>query len=531
MRQLETELTRGMYHPDEVIITASNCTAGISAAANPVLIRARSRFAVYSRAAVLQSFRCGMKKFLHVLALCLFGFAASAATRPNILFIVADDLSWHSTGFMGDPVVKTPNLDRLATNGVVFTHAAVTTSICMVSRASMLTGRYLSQMGGARVTPQTWPDTWPARLHAAGYYGGHIGKVHVQGPDASGYDFWAGRYGAYHWIKDESGHRIHSLQKDTDEALRFLKTRPKDKPFFLQVAYTVPHAEDNDPQQYLPMPQEEKLYIDDIVPVPKTANNDYWMKLPPFFRDQPNEGRKRWAWRFDTPEKYQVYTKNYYRLISGMDRSIGTIVNALQADGSAESTIVVFIGDNGYFLGEHGLADKWYAYEESVRVPLVVYDPRLAPKHRAKRCDDWVLNVDLAPTFCTWAGIEPSKSMQGRDFSPLLHGETPADWRTDFLYQFKWSSEIIPASEGVCSKDWKYVRWVVSNTEELFDLKNDPIEGHNVAGDPAHATDLAHSRARLATLRKEVGGATIEQLKNMPYGDPQSGSKNKVSEE
>jgi len=113
----------------------------------------------------------------------------------------------------------------------------------------------------------------------------------------------------------------------------------------------------------------------------------------------------------------------------------------------------------------------------------------------------------------------------------VITRKKPADWRTDFLYQFKWSSEIIPESEGVCSKDWKYVRWVVSDTEELFDLKNDPIEGHNVAGDPAHATDLAHSRARLATLRKEVGGATIEQLKNMPYGDPQSGSKNKVSEE
>lgn len=196
----------------------------------------------------------GVKPFLWFVCGWLCGLSAihsvaAELRQPNILFLIADDLSWHSVGFMGDPVVKTPNLDRLATEGIVFTHAAVTTSICMVSRASMLTGRWLSQMGAARVTPDTWPDTWPARLRAAGYYGGHIGKIHVQGQDASGYDFWAGRNGPYHWLKDPAGGRIHSIQKDTGEALRFLRERPKDKPFFLQVAYTVPHAEDADPDR------------------------------------------------------------------------------------------------------------------------------------------------------------------------------------------------------------------------------------------------------------------------------------------
>lgn len=317
-----------------------------------------------------------------VLLLFFLSFTAEAAQRPNTLFIVSDDQSWYSAGFMGDPLVKTPNLDRLAKKSVVFTHAAVTTSICMVSRASMLTGRWLSQMGAARVTSETWPDTWPARLRAAGYYGGHIGKIHVQGHGASGYDFWAGRNGAYHWLKDDSGRRIHSLQKDTDEALRFLRTRPKDKPFFLQVAYTVPHAEDRDPQQYLPMPQEENLYASDSVPLPKTGSEECWLRLPSFFRDQTNESRARWLKRFDTPEKYQTYTKNYYRLISGMDRSISVILEELLAQGCAGETVVVFTGDNGYFLGEHGLADKWYAYEESLRVPLIVYDPRLHAKYR-----------------------------------------------------------------------------------------------------------------------------------------------------
>lgn len=128
--------------------------------------------------------------------------------------------------------------------------------------------------------PKTWLDTWPARLRQAGYYGGHIGKVHVKGQQASGYDFWAGRDG-YAWLNDKStGQKIHSIQKDTDEALRFLKLRPKDKPFFLQVAYTVPHAEDEAPLQYLPMPQEQNLYANEVVPVPKTATEDHWRRLP-----------------------------------------------------------------------------------------------------------------------------------------------------------------------------------------------------------------------------------------------------------
>lgn len=454
--------------------------------------------------------------------------AETPGARPNILFLISDDHSWHSAGFAGDPVVKTPNLDRLAKDGVVFTRAAVTTSICMASRASYLTGQWLSRMGAARVTPQTWPDTWPARLRAAGYYGGHIGKVHVKGQDASGYDFWAGRNGPYHWLKDEAGGRIHSIQKDTEEAIRFLRSRPKDKPFFLQVAYTVPHAEDSAPEQYLPMPQEDSLYTDGRVPVPETATEEDWLRLPAFFRTGENESRIRWRKRFDTPEKYQAYTKNYYRLISGMDRSIGTILDALRAEGVADNTVVVFTGDNGYFLGEHGLADKWYAYEESLRVPLIAYDPRLPAERRGQRCDEWVLNVDFAPTFCALADVQAPATMQGRDFAPLLRGQRPSDWRTDFLYQFKWSSEIIPASEGVCSKDWKYIRWLATGTEELFDLRSDPHEVRNLASTPAHASELDRLRARYAVLKNEVGGTPLEKLKDMPFGEPKPARSRKT---
>jgi arylsulfatase A-like enzyme len=174
------------------------------------------------------------------------------------------------------------------------------------------------------------------------------------------------------------------------------------------------------------------------------------------------------------------------------------------------------------------LADKWYAYEESLRVPLIVYDPRLPGERFGQRCDDWVLNVDIAPTFCALAGVKPPAVMQGRDFTPLLRGETPAGWRTDFLYQFKWSSEIIPASEGVCSKDWKYIRWLSGNAEELFDLRKDPHEQNDLSRDPAHLADLTRLRARLAELKKEVGGSSIEELTNMPHGPGLPGGKGAV---
>ena len=455
-----------------------------------------------------------MKPLTLLLALLIVPFAglqAADTQKPNILFLIADDMSWHSAAFAGDPMVKTPNLDKLSHTGVTFNHAAVTTSICMVSRANFLTGRWLSQLGGARVAPENWPQTWPAQLRSAGYYGGHIGKVHVTGQNADGYDFWAGRHG-YAWLNDGMGGKIHSIQKDTDEALRFLNTRPKDKPFFLQVAYTVPHAEDGDPKQYLPMPQEHSLYADDHVTPPETSAEEFWLKLPSFFREGPNESRHRWTKRFDTPEKYQSYTKDYFRLISGMDRSIGVILDQLKTLGLADNTVVVFTADNGYFLGEHGLADKWYAYEESLRVPLIVSDPRLPASRRGERCDDWVLNVDYAPTFCALAGIKPPDIMQGRDITPLVQGQTPADWRTDLLYQFKWASENIPASEAVCSKDWKYIRWVATNTEELFDLRKDPHEKNDLSKNPANATDMTRLRERMASLKKEVGGSSIGKI-------------------
>jgi len=462
----------------------------------------------------------------------IVGFAQAATTyadtRPNILFLIADDQSWHSAGFAGDPLVQTPNLDRLAAESTVFTHASVTTSICMVSRATMLTGRWLSQMGAARVTPETWPNTWPAQLRASGYYGGHIGKVHVKGHTQDGYDFWEGRNGPYAWMKTSSGERIHTIEKDTNDAIRFLETRPKDQPFFLQVAYTVPHAEDGDPHQYLPMPQDESVYASETILAPATATEQHYQRLPEFLQRTSNESRRRWLKRFDTPEKVQTFTKNYFRLITGMDRSIGAILKELKNQGLDENTLIVFTSDNGYFLGEHGLADKWYAYEESLRVPLIVHAPKHPKEMQGIRRQELVLNVDFAPTFCEIAGIAPPSVMQGRSFLPLLTKNHATDWRQDFLYQFTWSQNDIPGAEAVCSKDWKYIRWIEGNTEELFDLRADPREERNLASDSAFSGQLQKLRGRLQSLQKEVGGTPVAELQNQPFGEPAAAKGNKA---
>ena len=153
-----------------------------------------------------------------------------------------------------------------------------------------------------------------------------------------------------------------------------------------------------------------------------------------------------------------------------------------------------------------------------MRVPLVIFDPRQAAFQRGRSCDDLALNVDFAPTFCEWAGIKPPAAMQGRSLRPLVVGQSPGDWRKDFYFEFKWSRENIPSAEAVCSEDWKYIKWLASGTEELFELRRDPHEVNNLSQNPEFAAELSRERARLAALRKEVGGTPIEQLKRMPYG-------------
>ena len=283
----------------------------------------------------------------------------------------------------------------------------------------------------------------------------------------------------------------------------FLKTRPKDKPFCLTVGFFATHAEDSNPKQFLPQPESMKLYADTTIPVPVNATQESFERLSDFVGNEKNEGRNRWRWRFDTPEKFQSMMKNYYRLATEVDTTCGRILEELDKQGLAENTLVIFTTDNGYYHAEHGLGDKWYPHQESIRVPLIIKDPRMPEKMQGKTNDEFTLNVDLAPTILAAAGIEAPQTMQGNDVSQLYMGDTKPDWRQEFFYEHPMlkSNDFIPASEALVRKDFKYFYWPDFDREQLFNLKKDPIEENDLAENPAFAETLREMRTQFAKLK------------------------------
>ena len=431
-----------------------------------------------------------------------------AEQRPNVVLLIIDDARWDSIGAAGNKIVYTPRLDRLAKEGVRFRQARITTSICMVSRASLLTGQYMSRHGitafGRALAPEAFANTYPAVLRRAGYWVGHVGKYDVGQPRQSDYDFLRAYHGV-HWI-ESGGERLHVTEKNARDSLEFLRSRPKDRPFELTVGFFASHAQDNAKEQYLPQDWSAEFYRGKRIPPPIHGDPRYQAALPPFLTTDANEGRVRYHWRFDTPESYQAYMTRYYRLITEVDGAVGRIVDELKAQGVYENTLIVFIGDNGYFHGDRGLADKWYPYEESIRVPLVVRDPRLPAARRDRTLDQFALNIDVAPTIVSAAGVPVPSAMQGQDVSPLyLHSRPPA-WRDEFFYEHPTvtSKDRIPSSQAVVRRDWKYVEWPEFDYQQLFDLKDDPGELRNLAADAAHAAQRSRMHEALTAWRERA---------------------------
>jgi arylsulfatase len=439
-------------------------------------------------------------------ATALSGSTLGKDEKRNVLVLYADDWRFDTLGCAGNPVVKTPNLDALAGRGVRFTQNCVTTAICGVSRATLFTGQWMSRHGNEGFNPfkTPWAQTYPGLLRDNGYWVGHVGKWHNGKFPAENFDF--GRsYAGRHWMKEPDGTMIHVTQKNENDSLEFLKDRPKDKPFCLTVAFFATHAEDSNPKQFLPQPQSMSLYNDSPVPVPPNATDESWKRLPKFF-DEENEGRNRWHWRFDTPEKYQEMMKNYYRLATEVDATCGKIIAELKAEGIYENTLVIFTTDNGYYHAEHGLADKWYPHQESIRVPLIIDDPRMPEGKRGTTDDDFTLSVDLAPTILAAVGIPAPKRMQGRDMAPLYLASEKPEWRTEFFYEHATlrDKDFIPASEALVRKDWKYFYWPDFGVEQLFNITEDPREENDLIADPAQESRLAEMRARFKELKAQA---------------------------
>jgi arylsulfatase A-like enzyme len=448
---------------------------------------------------------------------------------PHLIVLVADDLRFDALGFTGNARARTPHLDALARQGVVFRRAFVTTSICAISRASILSGQYAWRHGihdfTTPFTDSAFARTYPALLRRAGYHTGFIGKYGVghlahQLPQKA-FDFWAGFAGhGVYWMKDEAGQPLHNTDWIGRQMQRFLQTRDRQKPFCLSVSFKAPHSEDSQREKggFLPMPAFDSLYRHVRFPVPLTNQPRFYEAFPAAFRFGPdgreNEGRVRWRGRFDSTH-FQTTTRAIYGLISGLDQVVGELVETLRREGLLRNTVIVFTSDNGFYQGEHGLSDKWYGHNESIRVPLLIVDGRRAATG-ARQTDGFALNIDLAPTLLTFAGLPLPGTMQGRPLQALLDhpdGRVPKGWRTDFFYEHRFEPGtypvFIPHTEGIVTEQYKYMRYFrqaaapVVLHEEVFAWQRDSLETRNLATERASARRVESLRRRMESLRAQ----------------------------
>ena len=458
-----------------------------------------------------------MKRF-SLLTVCYFVWAlgahtlfAQSAARPNVIFLLADDHRHDALGAAGNPIIQTPHLDRLAREGVRFKNAYVTTSICSVSRASILSGQYQSRHQiddfSKNFSPEALANTYPMQLKKAGYKIGFVGKYGVgDNPPENEFDYWkcVNRGQPPYWYKRPDGSLIHDTDTVAHSALDFIRKFGDKGPFCLSVSFKAPHELDGNPPTYPVQERFASLYENAQIPLPETYGAEYWEKHPAFFKSEENIGRVRWKPLFATPELHQETVKNYYRLGTGVDEVVGKIRTLLESMDIADNTIVIYMGDNGFCLGEHGLQGKWFGFEESVRVPLIVYDPRAA-RTAGKVVSEIALNIDIAPTVLELSGSPVPPVMQGKSLVSFLYDRKPKDWRTDFFYEHTFmGSPRLPRTGGVISTDWKYIVYTEHNYEELYDLHKDPYEKTNLARDRKSAKKLENLRKRYEHYVKAV---------------------------
>jgi arylsulfatase A-like enzyme len=449
-------------------------------------------------------------------------FAQAQRRRPNIVFLLSDDQRWDTLGCMGNRIIQTPQIDILSKSGVTFENQFVTTAICVASRASIFTGQYERTHGMTEFSYQLsgaqFARTYPGILRSSGYRTGFIGKYGLDGPPlpSNQFDYWRGFAGQGRYLQagDKGPHLTRVMG---DQALEFLGTCSKNQPFFLQVSFKAPHAQDDDPRQFIYDPADVGMYRDAVIPPVKTSDPKYVAALPA--EVQRSEGRRRWAVRFSTPELYQQSVKAYYRLISEVDREVGRVREQLERQGLSDNTVIIYSSDNGFYLGEHGMADKWIPHEESIRVPLVIFDPRSRPALAGARREELTLNIDIAPTILGLAGAPVPESMQGRDLGPLLAGRQVA-WRQEFFYEHTFTNPggWIPRTEGLRDQKWKYFRYLDINPlfEELYDLEKDPLETRNLAKESTYQAELIRLRGRWDAWRRHLDGYRVQN----PWAEP-----------
>ncbi len=469
-----------------------------------------------------------MPNYLRVCLMTICIFAATCVpgwtqtSKPNIIFILTDDQRWDALGYSGNDIIQTPEMDALAREGCYFKNAFVTTPICSASRASIFSGvherthKYTFQTGSLR--HEYMAESYPVLLRDAGYFTGFYGKFGVNYPDKEQLFDVFEDYDRNNKYRDYRGYYYKTLGKDTvhltrytgQKALDFIDSAPADRPFCLSISFSAPHAHDGAPLQYFWQDRPDRLYRDRVMPGPDLADDSYFEELPKPVRDGFN--RLRWTWRYDTPEKYQHSVKGYYRMIYGIDLEISKIRERLRDTGQDRNTVIVLMGDNGYFLGERQLAGKWLMHENSIRVPLIVYDPR-QDTHRD--ISEMALNIDVPSTLVDLAGVKQPASWHGESLMPLVTGRNRILQRDTILIEHLWEFEKIPPSEGVRTTEWKYFRYINDKySEELYHLTSDPMETENLAGHPDYQDILEELR----TKNDELGQRFADPYSGVPSG-------------
>ncbi len=485
--------------------------------------------------------------------------------QPNILFIFSDDHAYQAISAYGSRINQTPNLDRIAKEGMRFDRCLVTNSICGPSRAVILTGKY-SHINGFRQNGNTFDgsqSTFPKLLQKVGYQTAVIGKWHLRS-DPTGFDHWCvlpgqGSYYNPDFRTSKGKERVTGYCTDivTDKALDWLqKGRDQDKPFMLMLQHKAPHREWN------PGPAHLNTFEGETIPEPETLLDDWSgrakvlgentmsvgghmrlgfdLKVFPtdreseqekrFFRRYTPEQKKAWKaaydkrnqWYWDNLPKgeervrwqYQRYIKDYLRCIASVDDNVGRVLDYLDESGLAKNTVVVYASDQGFYLGEHGWYDKRWIFEESLRTPLMVRWPGVTkPGSSSKKM---VSNLDFAETFLEIAGVDVPSDMQGQSLMPFLKGETPDDWRDVFYYHYyELGTHNVAAHYGVVTDQHKLVRYykrmegkprrpVPVEQWDLMDNQADPLEMHSYIDQPAYAEIQQGLKARLEQIRSDL---------------------------
>jgi len=476
----------------------------------------------------------------------LYGRARSLSindTRPNIIFIMADDHAAHAISAYGSRVNRTPNIDRIANQGMKLRNVFATNSVCTPSRASILTGQY-SHINGVPVFNRfdSSRRTVARLLQSGGYHTGMIGKWHL-GSDPAGFDYWEilPGQGVYFDPKlytadgETTYTGRYATDVITDLAINFVKSRPLDRPFFLMVHHKAPH------RPWVPDEIHRKLFQNRWIPEPVTLWDSYATRTDAIHENQqrvfydlmrndlklepPSDlsGADRAKWLWTKPDeviinrdgnqdtlrgeslsrwKYQRYMQDYLATIQSLDDNVGRLLDVLDGQGLSGNTMIIYTSDQGFFLGDHGMYDKRFMYDESIRMPFLVRWPDVI--RPGSENDELALNVDFAETFLEAAGLAVPSDMQGRSLMPLLRGRTPADWRTSMYYRYYHDpgDHRTAAHYGVRTKTHKLIYFWKKDQWELYDLAADPYELHNLYGRPGHEQITAELKGELSRLRK-----------------------------